>query len=63
MNAVDAYVTKVLEPPTFIDKYPDVQWWEVGVEYDSYGVLSETKLTFRSKDEANRVCVGYRFLA
>lgn len=64
MNLVDAYVTKVLSEPEFIDTYKDegVVWWQVKVEYDSYGRLSETEMTFKTKAEAEKVEVGYHFL-
>jgi hypothetical protein len=64
MNLVDAYVTKVLSEPAFNDVYKDegITWWQVSVEYDSYGWLSETLLTFKTKSEAEAVSVGYKFL-
>jgi YD repeat-containing protein len=62
MNLVDAYVTKVLSEPEFIDTYKEYKWWQVRVEYNSYGRLSETELTFKTKDETEQVKVGYHFL-
>lgn len=64
MNLVDAYVTKVLSQPRFNDTYKDegVVWWEILVEFDSYGGLEERLLTFNTKAEAEAVKVGYHFL-
>lgn len=62
MNLIDAYVTKVLSEPRYIDKYEDHKWWQVRVEYNSYGRLSETELTFKTEEEAKLVNVGYHFL-
>jgi hypothetical protein len=61
MNLLDAVVTKVLNEPKFVE-YDGYQWWEIEVEYDCYGVISKTDLTFKTKEEAERVNVGYRFL-
>jgi hypothetical protein len=64
MNLVDAYVTKILKEPRFNDRYAyeGVTWWEVKVEYNSYGVLSETYLTFDTEEKALLVKEGYHFL-
>ncbi|WP_201319074.1 hypothetical protein [Paenibacillus sp. EPM92] len=64
MNLVDAYVTKVLGEPEYIDKYANegVTWWQVPVECDSYGRLSETNLVFKTEEEAKEVRVGHHFL-
>ncbi len=45
------------------DKYAadGVVWWEVAVEFDCYGRLSERTLTFKTKAEAEKVTVGYEF--
>lgn len=56
MNLVDAYVTKIIENPYF--KYE--KWW-IKVEYECYGI-SKTELMFTTKEEAEKVCVGYKFL-
>lgn len=65
MNLVDCYVTKVLSEPEYIDKYAaeGLIWWQVSVEYDSYGRLSETRLTFKTKEDADAVKMGYVFQA
>ena len=64
MNLVDAYVTEVISPPKFNDKYKYMEkvWWEVDVLYNSYGRISETRLSFKTKEEADKVVVGYHFL-
>jgi hypothetical protein len=64
MNLVDAYVTKVLGEPQYIDKYANegVTWWQVPVECNSYGVLSETMLSFNTEEEAKAVVRGHHFL-
>jgi hypothetical protein len=61
MNLLDAVVKKVLSEPKFVE-YNGYQWWEIEVEYDCYGALSKTKLTFKTKEEAEKVKVGYKFL-
>jgi hypothetical protein len=61
MNLLDAVVKRVLSKPKFVE-YDGYQWWEIQVEYDCYGVLSKTVLTFKTKEEAERVNVGYKFL-
>lgn len=64
MNLVDAYVTKVISEPTWRFYYgkQSVTWWEVEVEYDSYGVIDTQKLSFSTKEEAEQVKEGYHFL-
>jgi hypothetical protein len=61
MNLLDAVVTKVLSGPTF-ETYNGVSWWEVKVEYECWGSKSETCLTFPTKEDAETVAVGYKFL-
>ena len=56
MNPVDAYVTNIIETPYF--KYK--KWW-VKVEYECYGIY-KTELMFTTKEEAEKVYVGYEFL-
>jgi hypothetical protein len=64
VNLVDAYVTEVLSEPAYNDKYAaeGVTWWQVDVNYDSYGRISQTRLTFKTKEEAAAVKIGYHFL-
>jgi len=67
MNLVDAYVTKILSEPKYIecDSLVDgrkLSWWQVDVEYDCYGRLSERPLTFDTEEKAKAVKVGHKFL-
>lgn len=57
MNLVDAYVTKIKGTPEF--KYGK---WFLKVEADCYGRTTETELMFNSKEDADRVEIGYHFL-
>lgn len=58
MNYIDCYVTKVLSEPHRI-QYS--RWWSLKVEYNSMGIISETELFFRTKEEALYVQEGYHF--
>jgi hypothetical protein len=64
MNLLDAYVTKILSEPNFNSDYArqGVTWWEIMVEYDSYGVKDSRTLSFDTKEKAEAVKVGYHFL-
>ena len=57
MNLLDAVVTKILSEPEF--KYYK---WFVDVEYECYGVIDDTSLMFETKEEANGVKIGHKFL-
>jgi len=57
MNLVEAIVTKVLREP-----FEDYNKWWVKVEYICYGSKSETELMFKTKEEAEKVKIGYKFL-
>ncbi len=57
MNLVDAVVTKVLAPPYFEHE----MYW-LKVEYESWGVLSQTELMFSTKEDAEKVKTGFKFL-
>lgn len=57
MNLLDCVVTKVLSEP--YEKYD--KWW-VSVEYDCYGVITESVIMFKTKEEAEKVTVHYVFL-
>jgi len=64
MNLLDAYVKRVLSKPVFNDKYTDegATWWEVEVEYTCWSDKVETrKLIFKTREEAEKVDVGYKF--
>jgi hypothetical protein len=64
MNLLDAYVVEVLTEPVYIDTYKDegVTWWQIEVMKDCYGVIDKSTLTFKTKEEADSVKVGYHFL-
>lgn len=63
MNLVDCYVTQVLSKPYYDDFGSTVWKWWVDVVYDSYGVKSRHTLMFDTKEEAESVKIGYRFLS
>ena len=56
MNVVDAVVTKVLSKPYF--NY----MWCVDVEADFWGSKGNTIVYCNSKEDADKVDVGYKFL-
>lgn len=58
MNLVDCFVTKILSLP--YEMYG--KWW-VKVEYDCYGSSQKTSLMFNTKEEAEKIETGYKFLA
>lgn len=62
MNTIEHYVTKVLSKP-YVEVYGDFHWWEVEVEYECYGHKGKDKLWFKTKSEADKVKVGYMYLA
>lgn len=65
MNLLDAYVKEVLSTPLFNDTYKNegITWWQVDVLYTCYSDKVETtRLTFKTKEEADAVVAGYRFL-
>lgn len=62
MNHIDSVVTKVLGKPTF-RRCEDVEWWEVWVEYNSWGRVSEQMLWKKTEAEINEVKEGFKFLA
>jgi hypothetical protein len=57
MNLVEAEVTKVKGQP-----FEDYGWWWVKVEYVCYSVSSDMQLMFKTKEEAEKVKIGYKFL-
>lgn len=57
MNLLDCVVTKVLSEP----KHQNNKWI-VSVEYDCYGVISQTPLFFNTEEEAKKVKPHYIFL-
>ncbi len=61
MNLLGCVVTKVISAPIHrISEHGD--YWYVAVESECYGDVSETRLIFNSKEEAEKVAVGFRFL-
>lgn len=57
MNLIDAVVTKVYgEPVKLYNK-----WW-VPCEYVSFGHTGTTRLMFESKEDAEAVKEGFRFV-
>lgn len=61
MNLIDAYVVEVLSKPKY-RKIEDVEWWEVEVNSIDMGEKIEREsLTFKTKEEAEEVKVGYIF--
>ena len=57
MNLLDAVVIKVKSQP-----FEDYGYWWVKVDYDCWSVKSETQLMFKTKEEAELVEIGYKFL-
>ena len=58
MNKLDAEVIKVISRKP---KFEYDKWW-MKVEYECYGLHSETYLMFESEQEAIDLKVGFRFL-
>jgi hypothetical protein len=56
MNTVNAVVTKVTSSPQIEFN----KWW-VDVECNSHGKIFNTRLMFETKEEAEKVDVGYKF--
>lgn len=66
MNLVECVVTSVLGDPIKKGFYSDliceyINYWEVPVEYNSYGSIGETNLTFTTEEKAKEVKEGYIF--
>lgn len=61
MNLLDCTVTKVISAPIHrISEHGD--YWYVAVESECCRDISETRLMFNSKEEAEKVAVGFQFL-
>jgi hypothetical protein len=58
MNLVECYVTKILMKPK---KELLTGRFGVGIEFNSYGSISQTVLFFDTIDEAKKVKKGYKF--
>jgi hypothetical protein len=57
MNLVDCYITEIIGEPYF--KY---DFWFQKVKYDSHGVISETELFDKEKDNLKILTIGFKFL-
>ena len=65
MNVINAKVNKVLGKPKFnkeIGSHGTAEWWSVKVECVSMGRYQEKELIFHTKEEAEEIEVGYKFL-
>lgn len=67
MNLVECVVTSVLGDPVKKEFYSDdvceyIDYWEVQVEYNSYGSNGRTTLTFCTEEKVKEVKEGYVFL-
>lgn len=63
MNLVEATVVEVLKEPHLVQ--PDGwnnQWWKVVFKYNCYGNVKTREDFFKTKEEASRFKVGYKFL-
>lgn len=61
MNLVDAVVKEVISVEE-VDNLSNGFKYLVNVAYESWGVESETILIFKTKEDAERVKAGYKFL-
>jgi len=65
MNKVSHFITDVLSEPyerTYGDE-DEVHWWHVDVEYNCHGSKGEATLSFDTREEAEEVEGGDKFLA
>jgi len=58
MNSLDAEVIKIISRKP---KFEYDKWW-VKVEYECYGLHSETYLMFETEKEAIELKIGFKFL-
>lgn len=62
MNLVTAHVIEVLVPPTLVKPEGwEKEWWYVKVKIDSYGRISEDEHYLKTKEQAERFVVGYKY--
>lgn len=61
MNLLDAVVTKVLDAPKYF-RMENVEWWQVEIEYNCYGVVSTMTYSRPTYEEIKLVKEGYEFL-
>jgi len=57
MNLCDAYTTKILSTP--YQKYG--KWW-LDVEINCYGRISNTTIMQNTKEEIDKISIGYKVL-
>lgn len=63
MNLIDCYVTKIFDKPySRYNNFNNSTEWIVKVEYNSYGVISNTELLFNTQEDALKIKIGYHFL-
>lgn len=63
MNLVDATVVEVLEPPHLVRPEGwSKEGWKVVYVQDCYGNRKVKEDFFATKDEADRIQVGYKYL-
>lgn len=57
MNTLECKIAKILSKPIHKEEAGH-EWWEVEIEYNSYGRLNKGKEVFNSKEEAEKLKVG-----
>lgn len=62
MNLLESEVLEVLSEPEH-KSVEDVEWWEIRVKRNCYGVINETTLSFSTPEEAGAVEKGYKFMS
>lgn len=62
MNYLDGYVEEILSEPYYDDYGSGIFRWWVEVSYVCYGIGAVTTLMFDTKEEAEAVKPGYKFL-
>ena len=67
MNLIEHYVMDVLSPPQHHIHTEDgggtIDYYTVHVIRNSYGVIEEAEVFCKTKEEAESVVVGYKYLA
>lgn len=62
MNYLDGYVEEILSEPYYDDYGSGIFRWWVEVSYVCYGIGAVTTLMFDTREEAEAVKPGYKFL-
>lgn len=62
MNYLDGYVEEVISEPYYNDYESGISRWWVKVSYVCEGIRSTTTLMFDTREEAEAVRTGYKFL-